>query len=205
LGCFNNFEWFSFRPVVRKIFPQSPENIKTGFLFNTRAKPNLATQGELSYLDLRNSSSNILKSLVNKLFLNPRLHTKILIHGWQDNPQSIYWTNMTSAFLARDDLNVIRVNWQIGASGSYNQATQNTRVVGAQVAVLIHHLESQFGMSGAQFHIVGHSFGAQTAGYAGERVKGLGRISGLDPAARNFQYFHASIRLDPSGPDSMGS
>jgi predicted alpha/beta hydrolase len=28
------------------------------------------------------------------------------------------------------------------------------------------------------FHVIGHSLGGQTTGYVGDRVKGLGRITG---------------------------
>lgn len=41
--------------------------------------------------------------------------------------------------------------------------------------------------------------GAHTAGYVGERVPGLGRITGLDPAEPYFQGMGPQIRLDPSG------
>lgn len=36
------------------------------------------------------------------------------------------------------------------------------------------------------------------SGYAGERVPGLGRITGLDPAEPFFQFMPPSVRLDPS-------
>lgn len=35
-------------------------------------------------------------------------------------------------------------------------------------------------------------------GYVGEKVPGLGRITGLDPAEPFFQYMPAVVRLDPS-------
>lgn len=47
-------------------------------------------------------------------------------------------------------------------------------------------------------HLIGHSLGAHTAGYAGERVPGLGRITGLDPAEPYFQGTPSIVRLDPS-------
>lgn len=46
--------------------------------------------------------------------------------------------------------------------------------------------------------MIGHSLGAHTAGYAGERIPGIGRITGLDPAEPYFQGMGPSIRLDPS-------
>ena len=36
------------------------------------------------------------------------------------------------------------------------------------------------------------------AGYAGQKIPSLGRITGLDPAGPNFQYLPAFIRLDSS-------
>lgn len=44
----------------------------------------------------------------------------------------------------------------------------------------------------------GHSLGAHTAGYAAERIPGIGRITGLDPAYPYFQEMGTYVRLDPS-------
>jgi pancreatic triacylglycerol lipase len=46
--------------------------------------------------------------------------------------------------------------------------------------------------------MIGHSLGAHTAGYAGERITGLGRITGLDPAEPYFQGMPPFVRLDPT-------
>lgn len=72
---------------------------------------------------------------------------------------------------------MITVDWHKGAVLPYEQATANTRVVGAQIAQLVNKL-IQGGSSADKFHIIGHSLGAHVAGYAGERIIHLGRISG---------------------------
>ena len=38
--------------------------------------------------------------------------------------------------------------------------------------------QEQFGVLADQVHIIGHSLGAHIAGYAGEKIAGLGRITG---------------------------
>lgn len=81
-------------------------------------------------------------------------------------------------FNSQEDLNVIIVDWGHGAGIPYTQATANTRVVGAYIAKLIQEL-STVGPSLADFHIIGHSLGAHIAGYAGERLKTLGQITGI--------------------------
>ena len=73
---------------------------------------------------------------------------------------------------------------------SFSQAAANTRLVGLEVANLIVVLvdEHQVGLfsvwytyidehqaEAGDFHIIGHSLGAHIAGYAGERIPGLGR------------------------------
>merc|ERR1712025_1043476 len=110
---------------------------------------------------------------------------------------------MTSAFLKWNDVNVVRVNWTIGANGrSYVRSAVNTQIVGVQVAIFIKRLIKQYNMDPDQFHIIGHSLGAHLAGFAGSKfaqmkIKGknrkIARITGLDPAEPFFQYFKASL------------
>ena len=92
---------------------------------------------------------------------------------------------MKNALLEREDCNVIVVNWNPGARGFYPQAAGNTRLVGAQTAVLIRFLITSFSGSPSfadRFYIVGYSLGAHVAGYAGAYLKDrgmtLGRITG---------------------------
>lgn len=56
-------------------------------------------------------------------------------------------------------------------------------------------------MNPKDVHIIGHSLGAHTAGYAGERIDKLGRITGLDPAEPYFQGMPEQVRLDPNDAD----
>jgi pancreatic triacylglycerol lipase len=75
-------------------------------------------------------------------------------------------------------MNIIIVGWGDGAKPPYTEAAANTRVVGAQVAKLINLIVSADVAYMSKFHIIGHSLGAHAAGYAGERLKHLPRISG---------------------------
>ncbi|KAG8186239.1 hypothetical protein JTE90_008765 [Oedothorax gibbosus] len=85
------------------------------------------------------------------------------------------------------DYNVIVVDWTSLNSLPYSKAVANTRVVGAKLAKLINFIINNTGTTAASFHIVGHSLGAHIAGYAGERIDGLSRITGLDPAGPYFR------------------
>ena len=61
----------------------------------------------------------------------------------------------------------------------YNQAAANTRVVGALIARFITQLRTTAQAQYGDFHMIGHSLGSHISGYAGERIPGLGRITGL--------------------------
>lgn len=78
------------------------------------------------------------------------------------------------------------------------QATANTRLVGLEIAYLIKKLQEDHGLRPEDVHLIGHSLGAHTAAYAAERIPGIGRITGLDPAEPYFQGMGSAIRLDPS-------
>lgn len=78
------------------------------------------------------------------------------------------------------------------------QATANTRLVGLEIAYLIKKLQQEHELRPEDVHLIGHSLGAHTAAYAAERIPGIGRITGLDPAEPYFQGMGPQVRLDPS-------
>lgn len=85
---------------------------------------------------------------------------------------------------------MIVVDWGHGAGLPYGQATANTRVVGAETAVLVQAMISA-GANASMMHLIGHSLGAHIAGYAGERVPHIGRITGkLQLRLRTTKYIH---------------
>lgn len=62
---------------------------------------------------------------------------------------------------------------------------------------LIIFLQMNYGLDPSDVHLIGHSLGAHTAGYAGEKLGGIiGRITGLDPAEPYFQGMPSHLRLD---------
>ncbi|CAG5122855.1 unnamed protein product, partial [Candidula unifasciata] len=188
LGCFSTDPPFGGpeRPLV--MLPQSPQKMQTRFILHTRQSK------DPQYLDAVNSR-DALDVLTN---FQPRL-TIFIIHGFLDTIRTKTWMKeMTKELLLHGDYNVFIVDWSGGNFFPYTQATANTRVVGAQVAYLANYLISSGNITAADVHIIGHSLGAQTAGYAGERIPRCGRISGLDPAGPLFVGTPTEVRLDPS-------
>jgi hypothetical protein len=80
----------------------------------------------------------------------------------------------------KENANVVLVDWEKGAENllAYNQAAANCRVVGAIIARLMTSLQTSTGASFGNMYVIGHSLGAHIAGYAGEKINSLGRITG---------------------------
>ena len=77
------------------------------------------------------------------------------------------------------DFNILLVDWRGGSSDiNYMQCASNIRVVGALIAKLLRTLHRHCDLDLSDVHIIGHSLGAHAAGYAGENLKGIGRITG---------------------------
>ncbi|KAJ8305887.1 hypothetical protein KUTeg_016432 [Tegillarca granosa] len=95
------------------------------------------------------------------------------------------------------DLNVVIVSWGPGAAfPNYDQAVANTRMVGTQIRLVID-LMIHAGCKLSDVHVIGHSLGAHTAGYAGYLLHGrIGRITGLDAAEPDFEKHPIETRLD---------
>ncbi|PAA90690.1 hypothetical protein BOX15_Mlig003920g1 [Macrostomum lignano] len=191
LGCFStggNFYDLWNRPI--QLLPQSPDHLRPTYALFTLRNPMLPQI--LRYGD---------KASIEKSNFNPKLPTKMVIHGFVDDINVPWVGEMKKALLLHGDHNVVLVDWSKGNQLPYTQATANTRVVGALIAQLIMWLETQFGANREQFHLLGHSLGSHIAGYAGERLTGsrrLGRITGMDPAGPYFENTHPEVRLDPT-------
>ena len=102
------------------------------------------------------------------------------------NLKDIYY-EIKGVLLNREDCNVIMVDWSKGAASPYGQVTGNARLVGAQIGELIRFLMARTSHSHSsavnRFYIVGHSLGAQVAGYTGSYLQdkyglSLGLITG---------------------------
>ncbi|KAF4791209.1 hypothetical protein TURU_132941 [Turdus rufiventris] len=106
--------------------------------------------------------------------------------------------NNSQLLLEVENINCIAVDWKEGAKGTYVSAVNNIRVLGAEVAYFITALQKMFGYSPYEIHLIGHSLGAHTAGEAGRRIRGIRRITGLDPAGPYFEGTPPEVRLDPT-------
>ena len=105
---------------------------------------------------------------------------------------------MAHLFLSDGDYNVIRVDWGAGSLPMYSQAVANTRVVGLEIAHLVNTMIDRYGLNPGDVHLLGHSLGSHVCGYAGEKIEGLGRITGMDPAGPYFTGLPSFVRLDPT-------
>lgn len=124
----------------------------------------------------------------NAPLLNDGKPVKIIIHGWQNNGSSDWMNEMRTAYLMKGDYNVVQVDWGTIATQLYSTAADGTRGVGSIVAGVIISSEAPF----ENIHIIGHSLGAQVAGFIGRTMKGssgqlIDRITGLDPARPLFE------------------
>ncbi|KAA0185104.1 hypothetical protein HAZT_HAZT000468 [Hyalella azteca] len=105
---------------------------------------------------------------------------------------------MATEIIKRHDFNVIGVRWTRGSFLFVSFVLLNALVVALEVVHLLGWLVQNKGVDVRDVHLIGHSMGAHISGYVGERVPGLGRITGLDPFQPPFHGMPPSVRLDPS-------
>ncbi|KAK8730445.1 hypothetical protein OTU49_008013 [Cherax quadricarinatus] len=178
------------RPVVKP--PLAPDQIRTLFTLFTRLNdtvPATLDPGDLS-------------SVVNAPFILDKPFT-VISHGYSSYGGTAWVKMLTGELLRASDQNVIVVDWSMGARPPYTQAVANIRLVGAQLAYLIHTLNKFADVPISSFHLVGHSLGSHLNGHTGTYLRDtyglfLPRITALDPAEPYFNDTHTITRLDPS-------
>ncbi|XP_062987645.1 pancreatic lipase-related protein 2-like [Elgaria multicarinata webbii] len=187
-GCFTNDPpWGGTlqRPVLN--LPESPEVVNTTFFLYTRENP---------------THSQVISALHPSTIRVSNFRTKritcFIIHGYAPGYRYHHIVEMCKLLLIKEDINCIVINWEGGSNNSYTTAVQNVRIVGAELAYFLDYLETTYGYPPSNVHIIGHSLGAHAGGEAGRRKRGLGRITGLDPAGPLFHDTPPEVRLDPS-------
>ncbi|KAF6110776.1 pancreatic lipase [Phyllostomus discolor] len=188
LGCFSDdAPWAGIVERPLKILPWSPKKVNTRFLLYTNENPT-------TYQELVADSSTIEASN----FKTDR-KTRFIIHGFIDKGEESWLANMCKNMFQVESVNCICVDWKSGSHTGYTQASQNIRIVGAEVAYFIDVLQSALNYSLSNVHIIGHSLGSHAAGEAGRRTNGtVARITGLDPAEPCFEGTPELVRLDAS-------
>lgn len=186
--CFDNFgcfkEEFSLNDVLKNsiaLLPESPTIINVKF-----------------YLYNRNTSKETLSPTNISLNFNPTLKTKVIIHGFLHSPKKKWIVKMKDALLEVENQNVIIVDWSNGHGYSYLQAIANTKIIGAEIAMLLNSIINEKSIDAKSLHLIGHSLGAHIAGQAGAKINNLGKITGLDPAGPYYENADSSNRLDKS-------
>ncbi|KAK4886683.1 hypothetical protein RN001_002954 [Aquatica leii] len=119
--------------------------------------------------------------------------TKIVVHGYYETAEKIWYQNLTNEYLLKGNFNVIQVDWSHLAFDNYKISSQNTQIVGSSIGNLIITLHKLYKLSLNNVHLIGHSLGAHACGYAGKKVKlqlreRLGRITALDAAGPLFEF-----------------
>uniref|UniRef100_V5GZ53 Putative pancreatic lipase-like enzyme n=1 Tax=Ixodes ricinus TaxID=34613 RepID=V5GZ53_IXORI len=144
--------------------------------------------------------------------LDPNQKLYLLVHGWRGS-----WASFGSIFgfssssepimdeemkqiknelLRVENTTVIVVDWTEKAKGTYSDAKQYAKHIAYSIAWLVKTLVEAGALNVSKVHYIGHSLGAQAAGYFAKELKlimngqKIGRITGLDPAAKKFKKEH---------------
>ncbi|XP_073451697.1 pancreatic lipase-related protein 2-like [Aquarana catesbeiana] len=188
LGCFTDEPPY-FVSLARPIspLPWAPEVINVRFLLYTVKNPN---------------QYQVIRALnVSSLFgtnFKPSRKSIFIIHDLVETGDKLWLVEMCQALLKVSDVNCFCVDWSGGSFALYTQASRNIHVVGAEIAYFLRFVQAVFDYQMHDVYLIGHGLGAHIAGDVGRSQKGIGRISGLDPAGPHFENFPPDLRLDPT-------
>ncbi|XP_054726873.1 phospholipase A1 VesT1.02-like [Anastrepha obliqua] len=132
--------------------------------------------------------------------------TRILIHGWLQGYKASMNTEIRDAWLSRGDYNIIVVDWARARLIDYVSSVLAVKPTGVKVASFINYLVQNHSLSFDTTEVIGHSLGAQIAGYTGKNTDDkLHAIVGLDPALPLFSYSKPNKRLNSDDAEYVES
>ncbi|KAG7190862.1 hypothetical protein KM043_006925 [Ampulex compressa] len=164
-------------------------------LINSLPLGAIATTKELASIFLRLYDGSTMNMYIDQPLENASLlatkiegnkPTMLYIHGFTESLESKSVATIIRAYLKRNDHNLIGVDYRKIAGFTYPKAALSAGDVGTAVAGALDKMV-EHGLDPSRLHIVGHSLGAQVAGYVGRNSSfEVPRITGLDPAGPLF-------------------
>ncbi|KAJ8666918.1 hypothetical protein QAD02_008580 [Eretmocerus hayati] len=191
-----------FANVVERVLTQETNANDVRFYFYSRSQLNGSTVHAGEDFQLKDIDFQIQRNTV------------FIVHGFWSSGQVDWVQAMKDAFLKMEDMNVVAVDWQKGSNTiNYLSASISTRIVGNQIAQLVHKLQEkaldfhQKPKKIGSLHLVGHSLGSHISAHAAHLIKAMKgnnntidwtvtRITGLDPAQPCFTSADESLKLD---------
>nr|XP_022910632.1 pancreatic triacylglycerol lipase-like [Onthophagus taurus] len=158
---------------------------------------------DLEYILFTNNNPNeeIVINETTRHLIDPTIETKIFISGWLEGYNIKWILEMRDIYLKKSRYNIIVFNWDQYSYMHYIFSTELCRELGKNLGDFISDLVITLELDLNKIHIIGHSLGAQIAGFTGQRVmkrlyRRIGRISALDAAGPIFNFNTESYRLD---------
>lgn len=138
--------------------------------------------------------------LANVTYFRRNKPFKIVTHGYLNCADHPWMTRMKSAYLQKDDCNIIQLNWAKGSILPYPTSAGYSKDLGGYIAKLMKELNETMGVPYYNMHCIGHSLGAHICGFAGKYINSINytisRITGLDPAGPLFTKASQDQRLN---------
>nr|XP_022916116.1 pancreatic lipase-related protein 2-like [Onthophagus taurus] len=146
---------------------------------------------DVKYKVYRNNSDEAVpytEDTIKSAELDLDLPFTVLIHDWLSNGDCYWYEPFRKALFQIGQNNLVCVDWSISAAKYYDMAAANSKYVGGFIADFI--LASKVDIK--KVHVIGHSLGAQVAGFVGKRIfqrtcEKLARITLSDPSALGFE------------------
>ncbi|XP_026315698.1 hepatic triacylglycerol lipase-like [Hyposmocoma kahamanoa] len=133
---------------------------------------------------------------VGPLPINAMTDCAIIVHGHGGSGSHSMSTVLRDAFLTNGTTNVIVVDWAIAASVK-EYALAAVPAVGENIIELLKLLVKHGKISVAKLHLVGFDVGAHVVGCVGRGLKGIARITALNPIGGGREWVLSGYHVRP--------
>lgn len=126
---------------------------------------------------------------------------RVIVHGWKNEANSSMIQNVSSAYLKKQNVTLMVVDWSLLANKNYLLARDLIHDVANVTGHMLRYLVEQYLVRLENVHLIGHSLGGHTVGLVGKKLQELGLqkvpvVFALDPAGPLFSLDEKEKRVD---------